>query len=687
MKLLKSTQILFFLVITMSLFGQQSPQKFGKIKVEDLKQSICPIDSSANAYYLFDFGVTYFEYAATTVSSNSAYNTNKGFQLYYTRHYRIKVVNKDGLSFGDIRLVLYNDGENNKEDLTSIKANTYNLVNGKIVKSKVSRKNIFMEKTNNRFTTAKFAMPAVKEGSIIEIEYTIKSDFLYNLQKWQVQYAIPNLCSEYYVTIPEYFKYNQTHRGYYLINTEKTNRPKQITITYKQEAEGISVQAETYTKTLDFNEVTYHYNAENIPGFPNEPYLRTKENYISRIEFELERTQFPYAREKYFTTTWDEVDKTMIESSYFGKELANSNHLQTDAQEIATISTDQTTLANNALEFVKKKMVWNNIASRYTTESLKKSYTNGSGNCADINLNLVLMLRELGITSYPVMLSTQDNGIIHPSHPSISRFNYVIAMSVIDDKVCLLDATDPNAELNLLPLRCLNDKGRIIGDVPEKWINLMDYKPLVEISQYKLTLDDEMLISGEGQKKFIDYGAYQMRKNILDYKTVDEYIAAQKGKDGKLHISNIKIDNLHTSNTPLEVSFNITKTKLANKTGDMVYFSPTLNPYFDKNPFKLELREFPVEFNHPYQIQQIYTYKIPDSYEVVEFPKPLMANLSDKSAMVIFNSTNNGNMLTISYTIIIKRSVFLTTEYANLKALFQMFISKQNEMVVLKKKL
>jgi hypothetical protein len=52
-------------------------------------------------------------------------------------------------------------------------------------------------------------------------------------------------------------------------------------------------------------------------------------------------------------------------------------------------------------------------------------------------------------------------------YPTRTIFNYVIAATTLDGKTVLLDATDKNAALGILPLRDLNCTGRLIKpDVP-----------------------------------------------------------------------------------------------------------------------------------------------------------------------------------------------------------------------------
>lgn len=58
------------------------------------------------------------------------------------------------------------------------------------------------------------------------------------------------------------------------------------------------------------------------------------------------------------------------------------------------------------------------------------------GSVGDINLTLVKMLREAGITTNPLVLSTINNGFIS-YNPSMNSLNYVIACSEINGSFIL----------------------------------------------------------------------------------------------------------------------------------------------------------------------------------------------------------------------------------------------------------
>ena len=99
---------------------------------------------------------------------------------------------------------------------------------------------IFKEEVDKNWEKMKFSMPNIKEGSVFEVEYTLTSDFVANLPDWKFQFAIPVVRSEYEVVIPEYYYYNQTHKGYFPIQTDRRTQANRLTLTYVQKAEGSS---------------------------------------------------------------------------------------------------------------------------------------------------------------------------------------------------------------------------------------------------------------------------------------------------------------------------------------------------------------------------------------------------------------------------------------------------------------
>lgn len=197
-------KVLFLLLFIAAfvLKAQKPPAKFGDIPMEDMKMAVYPLDSSASAVVLVDYGESRINYSQTD-----------GFQITFERLRRVKILSKDGLKYGDFSIPLYHDSDQ-EEKATNLKVATYNLENGKIVATKTKSETFIKEKYDANLNFTKVAWTNVKEGSVIEISYTVISDFLFNFQDWEFQTTIPTRWSEYRARIPEYFNYEKYMQGY-----------------------------------------------------------------------------------------------------------------------------------------------------------------------------------------------------------------------------------------------------------------------------------------------------------------------------------------------------------------------------------------------------------------------------------------------------------------------------------------
>ena len=334
-------------------------------------------------------------------------------------------------------------------------------------------------------------------------------------------------------------------------------------------------------------------------------------------------------------------------------------------------------LLNEAFAEVKSKMTWNREYGKYLKSTLQKAYEEGEGNSADINLNLVALLRDLGINSFPVLLSTQNNGIIMPSHPSVSSFNYVIAMALIDGETYLMDATDQNSMINLLPIRCLNDKGRIIGQTTEKWVNLIDYKTYISRSLCNLSFDNDMNLSGQISKSLTEYAAYSFKSEVNDSTDLTEYVKSFEEENNAVEINNLEIEGVEATSSNIILSYDISANNFVTKAGEVIYFSASLDPFFNENPFKLDKREFPVEFDYPYTVQRTYSFVIPESYEISELPESIALKLPENAGNFYYQVQQLNNALNVNFYIQIKKSQFLPNNYEQLKSFFKVLLKSK----------
>ena len=96
----------------------------------------------------------------------------------------------------------------------------------------------------------KFEMPDVKVGSVVEVSYTISSEFVTWFREWYFQHTIPTLLSEYHTRIPEYFKFHIFQKGYEHLST--TTESRQETVTETEFSRSATQAAKTYTSRNNF---------------------------------------------------------------------------------------------------------------------------------------------------------------------------------------------------------------------------------------------------------------------------------------------------------------------------------------------------------------------------------------------------------------------------------------------------
>src|SRR5688572_8232198 len=184
-------------LLCLNSFSQEkTPAKFGNVTEKDFANRVYSIDSNASAVVIADVG-----------SSSIDGNSKGWFSLVYKHYKRVHILNKNGYDAANVSIYLYADN-GAEEKLEKIKAVTYNLEDGKLVETKLDvKESVFKDKIDKNRVIRKFTFPNIREGSIIEYEYTIISDFLRNLQPWEFQGAYPRLWSEYNLTLPSFFNY------------------------------------------------------------------------------------------------------------------------------------------------------------------------------------------------------------------------------------------------------------------------------------------------------------------------------------------------------------------------------------------------------------------------------------------------------------------------------------------------
>lgn len=657
------------------LNGQNSEPKFGKIEDSDLSMVRYDKDTTAGALVLFDYG-----------TCNFVLSPENSFQFEFSRHCEVKIFKKSSFSLGDMSIRIYK-GVRGKEILLGLKAVTYNLVDGKMVKTKLDNDKIYKAEGKN-YTDYNFAFPEIKEGSIIELSYTINSDFIYNLRGWTFQYSIPARYSQFSYSIPEYFDYRQTSKGYLSFDVSQKST-KQLMYTIRSE----DVSTSTFgNREPTRQSQTIHASANNtvlavkdVPPFISEPNIDCDENYIQSLEFELSSVQFPNSMRQNYVQSWESVNTEMKTDEDFGKLLGSNGFVKDTVAALCIGKTTDLEKAKSIYYNVQGRMKWNNNYRIWASNGLRKPYTDGVGSSADINLLLVTMLRTAGLKANPVMFSTRSNGVANTYFPTISKFNSVLTSLEIDGMTILLDPVSKYCKFGVLPAADINGRGRVVNEVSGDWVDLIPVEKFKQNRVYNLTISPEGKFTGNIIETFDGYAGVVRRNSIISEKSLDDYFRKLQENNSGLVINKFSVENLYTINKPLTDTLNVEISDNAEMIGDKILFNPLLFEKITKNFYTLEERKYPVNYNYPVSESMVLNYELPAGYKVESMPGSALVKMPDNTIVFTYQAKYADNKLTVEFKREISKILFLQDDYQKLKELYNQLVKKHSEQVILKK--
>jgi hypothetical protein len=656
-------------LLLLPAFSQEKSKiKFGKVTPEDFKQTVYSVDSNANAVIIADIG-----------STEILGNTKGGFSLEYKTYRRAHILNKNGYDIANVQIGIYTDGSA-EEELRTLKAVTYNLENGKVVETKLETKSaVFKDKINKNLVIKKFTFPNIKEGSIIEYEYKLNSDFIFNLQPWDFQGEYPRIWSEYNVSMPEFYYYVTLAQGYqpFYIQDRKDRRENYNVVD--NNSAGASDRSNFSAGVTDFRWVM-----KNVPALKEENYTSTIANHLSRIQFQLSEVRDPFVPRR-IMGSWEQACTELLKDEDFGYSLNRDNgwlsNVTDEAIGAAVAPLDK---AKNIYAYVRDNMTCTNHNRRYLEKPLKAVLKARSGNEAEINLLLAAMLLKAGLPADPVMLSTRSHGYTYALYPLMDRFNYVITRLELGGKYYYLDASQPRMGFGRLHYDSYNGHARVINQFATPVEFLADSLLEGKLTSIFIINDEHGNLAGSMQQAPGYYESYSLRNRIKDKGKEQLFSDIKKAFNADIEIIDPIIDSLDKYDQPIAIRY---KFNLKSDGEDIIYFNPMFGEGWKENPFKSAQRTYPVEM--PYAIDETYLLRldIPEGYAIDELPKQIMVKLNEFDDGVFeYRLSESNGTISLRSRIRLKRAFFMPDEYEMLREFFNLVVKKHGEQIVFKKK-
>lgn len=654
---MKKVAICLLLLCAIS-FSTTAQQSWGKIDAKQFDVRICPIDSSANAMVLFDKCTISFLYQSG------------GFYVQYLQHKRIQILNKEGFSEASISLPFYQNKNSNIG--IELKAQTLNkTADGKVAVTEIEGKDFFEERESEHYYKKKFSFKNVKEGSVIEYQYTFQTQALRFLRNWTFQSELPTLRSSVRLKSLEYFHYAAILQSSMPLD-ERTSEPFSQYLT-----NGFMGNDRT-----DVQGTESLYAMNNVPALKTEKYITTMSDYQSQIIFVLNSITFPGRPIETLNDNWTKVSDEMLKNDRFGLYLDGvGEHLKV-AKELTKNLTDLNEKIKIIYAHLLSKMKWDRHSSFIPSDPLTKAYAAGTGNSADINMLLIDMLRAAGVKSDPVVVSTRENGKVQKIQPDMTQFNQVIAAAETDSGTIYLDATSSLRPIYLLAERDLNFIGLRMKPGDAQWVEINPVKASSSTIIMNLEIDSTGRLLGKANLVTKDYESIAFRA-AMQSQTADECLKDILVIRAESEIANATASNLNEPDKKLKINFDI---KDESKTDHLIYINPFPVKFRDDNPFKLSKRTYPINFSYPFEESIKVSLTIADNYKVSELPKSINVTLEDGSASFVMMVGQDGKTVQMNSTLKILKSEYQPIAYDILKNLFARLLDSYNSLIVLEKK-
>lgn len=648
---MKTLCSLALVLCSLFIFQQNYAQsKYGNATMDELTMQVYPQDTTAAAVVLLKEGDARFKVS-----------TLYGFQFEYTLQVKIKILKTEGLKWCNGDIEYYEASNSSKEQIRGLSGTTYNLENGKIIKTKLSKEYITDEDIDNKYKVKKFSMPAAKVGSVIEYKYTIVSDFFYELREFRFQESIPVAYAYYEAKIPEYFRYNINFQGYASLKTLR-----------EPENENFHLGGQL----IPCNAEKIKSEGFDLPAMKEEGHLWAINDYISKISFELKSVYFPGSTLQNYSSSWANIDKDLLASSIFGGNTKKADMFKEEIQK-GDINLER---AREIQNMIKYRVKWNERNSLHP-QNLKEALKTGLGNNADVNFLLINALKAGGFDAFPVALSTRSNGRLPFTHPSVAALNYVITGVKIDTVMYFTDAAAKYGDWNLLPEKCMVPQAHIIKENGCDWVNLTSISKglVMKIGKFEFSGNEYIGRITDSRK---DNEAYEFISNYYRHKDKDAFIEALS-KNISCEIDSFNISNLDNTAEAVKIEY-IQKTNV-DMGEEFIYINPMINKQFTENLFRTETRVYPIDFDYLTTYMQIVEIKIPEGYVVDEMPKPARMVMNDNDIALSYRIGVDGNLIRLNYIYQLKKLEFPVTEYEAIRDFYAKLIAKNSEQIVLKK--
>lgn len=643
--------VLFAPLFALSVSAQPAAARFGELPPDELSMQVYPADSTAEAVMLYERG----DYK---IFRSNQYGSELELKVYK----RLKILSEAGFGWADVEIPYFSQ-KDKADRILELRARI-TLPSGKFYH--FDRSEFFLEKTSERYSVYKASLPAVEVGAIVEFEYTLLSRRMFRLPAWYFQGSIPVRHSEVVIENHSYYSYATL--------LEPGTEMKMHHLS------GGGKLYESGDTELVAREG--HLVMNNAPAIEKESYLTTIDDYRARIRFQLSEISNGTVVQKVLTS-WEETAQT-LKGEDFGRFYRKSryfrdlyNALQPHLKGIKAPRAK----AEAIYGFLSRRIAWNRKFRSFPDQSPDDLLAKGSGSSGDIAIALTALLQAEGLEAHPVLTSTRSHGKMTMTYPIIDQFNHLLVLVELEEQALLLDTPGAFQPFGALRRQSLNNKGWVANPDRPVWI---DIQPGTD--ERKIFCNLELEASGQlkGTLLVTHRGVSAPAARALAKQDQAGKYWSRRLPEG-CTVARIKRKDLDKADIHYAEQLEVLNASSGMVVNGFLYFQPVIFSRYLESAFRLQKRNYPVDFACPIREISSVTIRLPEGWAVEHLPPERRQSLGEKGVVFEYKATVANRQLKIETAVEINQLRFEPEQYSQLKALFESVAEQLSSQVVLRK--
>ena len=321
----------------------------------------------------------------------------------------------------------------------------------------------------------------------------------------------------------------------------------------------------------------------------------------------------------------------------------------------------------------------------YEPHSASDIFKNKYGDCKDQAILLVTMLKEAGISAWPVLIGTKEHYNLNTDFPSV-LFDHCIASVSLKDKIIFLDPTAQTCSFGDLPA---DDQARLVlvfRDDGYKIENTPLYPAEHNLVKQYLNIKINNNETITAQKNISTYGIYDQAQRFWLLYTQPELIEETfKEKIQEVSIGakleNYNIKNLSDLDVPVVLSYAFKGPEYFTIAG-LMRIMPQLAG-LDTSLVAKDKRKYAIDFGILDSKETIFEVEIPRNFAIKYIPESINEDSPWLKFKVEYNRKDN--KIIFRQKIEAKKYIVPEEDYPIFKAFFESLAKKLKQRIVLEK--